>query len=195
MTQPYHHGALREALIGAAEAVLERDGIAALTLRAAAREAGVSHAAPAHHFGNLSGLLSALAAQGYGRFRTRILAEIAAAASGPESRAIALGRGYVGFAQASPGLFQLMFRSEQLDWSDPGLAAAGAAAIGLMMPANAVASAPPSLADLVAAMTHWSMAHGLASLLIDGRFAAVAEEMAPGVDVEMLIGKVLSGAQ
>src|SRR5213079_782408 len=53
---PYHHGALRDALLLAAERVLERDGLAGLTLRAVAREAGVSHAAPTHHFGDLTGL-------------------------------------------------------------------------------------------------------------------------------------------
>ena len=56
----YHHGDLKAALLAAAEAILERDGIQALTLRAAARAAGVSHAAPANHFGDLTGLLSEL---------------------------------------------------------------------------------------------------------------------------------------
>src|SRR5262252_8981675 len=62
---PYHHGALRDALLQAAERVLERDGLAGLTLRAVAREAGVSHAAPTHHFGDLTGLVSELAAIGF----------------------------------------------------------------------------------------------------------------------------------
>src|SRR3982751_372137 len=76
---PYHHGALRDALLEAAERVLERDGLPGLTLRAVAREAGVSHAAPTHHFGDLTGLLSELAAIGYTRFNA---AMIAANASG-----------------------------------------------------------------------------------------------------------------
>src|SRR5262245_52005851 len=63
----YHHGALREALLAAAEGILERDGITGLTLRAAARAAGVSHAAPKNHFGDLAGLLSDLAATGFER--------------------------------------------------------------------------------------------------------------------------------
>src|SRR5262249_36491176 len=58
--QPYHHGDLHEALLKAAKRVAEREGIKGLTLRAVAREAGVSHAAPAHHFGDVSGLLSEL---------------------------------------------------------------------------------------------------------------------------------------
>src|SRR6201987_5022966 len=64
----YHHGALRDALLQAAERVLKRDGLAGLTLRAAAREAGVSPAAPTHHFGDLTGLVSELAAMGFRRF-------------------------------------------------------------------------------------------------------------------------------
>src|SRR5258706_5554156 len=62
---PYHHGSLREAMLEAAERILERDGIAGLTLRAAAREAGGSHAAPENHFGDIRGLLSELAAVGF----------------------------------------------------------------------------------------------------------------------------------
>src|SRR5260370_4613036 len=62
---PYHHGALHDALLEAAERVLERDGLSGLTLRAVAREAGVSHAAPTHHFGDLTGLVSELAAIGF----------------------------------------------------------------------------------------------------------------------------------
>ena len=60
MNRPYHHGALRAALLDAAEAILDRDGIAALTLRAVAREAGVTHTAPRHHFGDLTGLRECL---------------------------------------------------------------------------------------------------------------------------------------
>src|SRR5450432_4723675 len=65
---PYHHGALHDALLKAAETVLERDGLQGLTLRAVAREAGVSHAAPTHHFGDLTGLISDLAAIGFRQF-------------------------------------------------------------------------------------------------------------------------------
>src|SRR6202012_11071 len=77
---PYHHGALRDALLKAAERVLERDGLAGLTLRAVAREAGVSHAAPTHHFRDLTGLVSELAAIGFRQFNTAM-----AAACAPET--------------------------------------------------------------------------------------------------------------
>src|SRR5262249_61189906 len=69
---PYHHGSLREAMLRAAESILERDGIRGLTLRAAAREAGVSHAAPKNYFGDVTGLLSDLAAVAFALFRAAV---------------------------------------------------------------------------------------------------------------------------
>src|SRR6201996_400720 len=72
--RPYHHGSLREAMLEAAEQILARDGIDGLTLRAAAREAGASHAAPKNHFDDLTGLLSDLAALGFRRFHRRLVA-------------------------------------------------------------------------------------------------------------------------
>src|SRR5262250_1370817 len=73
---PYHHGSLRVAMLRAAESILERDGIGGLTLRAAARQAGVSHAAPKNHFGDVMGLLSDLAAVGFARFRAAMEAHV-----------------------------------------------------------------------------------------------------------------------
>ncbi len=83
--RPYHHGDLRAAMLQAAEAILNRDGLGALTLRAAAREAGVSHAAPPHHFGDLSGLLSELAASGFVRFRAHLVVAADAAGDDPQT--------------------------------------------------------------------------------------------------------------
>src|SRR6202012_4086300 len=109
--RPYHHGALREAMLDGAERILARDGIEGLTLRADAREAGASHAAPKNHFDNVAGLLSELAAVGFWRFERRLL-DAAAGADTEEARLPALGRAYVEFATEFPGLFLLMFRSE-----------------------------------------------------------------------------------
>src|SRR5262250_3757625 len=81
---PYHHGSLREAMLRAAESILERDGIGGLTLRAAAREAGVSHAAPKNHFGDVMGLLSDLAAVGFARFRAAMEAHVGKSDPAPD---------------------------------------------------------------------------------------------------------------
>src|SRR5258706_5025520 len=112
---PYHHGALRDALLEAAERVLERDGLSGLTLRAVAREAGVSHAAPTHHFGDLTGLVSELAAIGFRQFNTAMAAAGAAAGASLMEKAMARAKAYVAYAQAHPGVYGLMFRTERLD--------------------------------------------------------------------------------
>lgn len=193
MVQPYHHGALRVALLEAAEAILDRDGIGALTLRATAREASVSHAAPTHHFGDLSGLLTELAAAGFVRFRASLEAEVAAAGTEPGAWLVALGRGYVGFARAYPGLFQLMFRSERLDWSSPALSAAGEGAFALLNQDEPEADQQPAsqgFPSLVVAMTRWSLVHGLSTLLIDGRVGPFVDKI-PGAEIETLIEGVL----
>src|SRR5438067_6308279 len=104
---PYHHGALRDALLQAAERVLERDGLAGLTLRAVAREAGVSHAAPTHHFGDLTGLLSELAAVGFRQFNAAMTSACEAAAT-PLEQALARPKAYVAYAQAHPGMYGIM---------------------------------------------------------------------------------------
>ena len=117
---PYHHGALRDALLQAAERVLEREGLAGLTLRAVAREAGVSHAAPTHHFGDLTGLVSELAAIGFRQFNAAM-----AAACTPDTphpgKGLARAKAYIAYAQAHPGMYGLMFRTERLDYSRPSL--------------------------------------------------------------------------
>src|ERR1700743_1066153 len=117
---PYHHGALRDALLEAAERVLERDGLSGLTLRAVAREAGVSHAAPTHHFGDLTGLVSELAAIGFRQFNAA-MAEACTPDMPYPARGMARAHAYVAYAQAHPGMYGLMFRTERLDYSRPSL--------------------------------------------------------------------------
>lgn len=190
----YHHGSLRQALLDAAEVILERDGINRLTLRATAREAGVSHGAPAHHFGDLSGLLTELAASGFVRLRETVLTEVSEAAgqAGPSDYTTALGRGYIRFARTHPGVFLLMFRSERLDWSSPSLSAAGPAAFALLSSQGVGETEVKSdFEKLIIASTRWSLMHGLATLIIDGRLAAMSQSV-PGADLEELIGQVLS---
>lgn len=194
MKQPYHHGSLRTALLEAAETILEQKGIGALTLRAAARDAGVSHAAPSHHFGDLAGLLSELAASGFIRLGEQIRAEVEIAGSDPKARILALGRAYVRFARTSPGLFLLMFRSERLDWSSPALSAAGASTFALLTQSEAGTPFQFSSLDFksfASVTARWSLIHGLSTLLVDGRLAKMSERV-PGVDLELLIGEILA---
>ena len=196
-SKPYHHGALREALLVAAEQILERDGMVGLTLRAAAREAGASHAAPKNHFGDLTGLLSELAAVGYDRFTTRLLAA-AEGLTTPQKRLNAIGRAYVEFAIANPGLFQLMFRSERLDTARPALRdqmersgrmlSGAVSAAHPEMPSESAAPASPS-ARIVRA---WAMVHGYTMLLLDAQLDAILGEEPCGADPMLLLDAMLA---
>jgi len=194
----YHHGALREALLAAAERILDRDGITGLTLRAAAREAGVSHAAPKHHFGDITGLLSELATVGFERFSDALLRE-AGEETAPGARKEAIGRGYVTFAWRHPGLFLLMFRSERLDTGRPALRAALDAAFGVLAGGVGALRGEPIEKALTlpqaARMAHaWSLAHGFAMLLIDGRLAPILARLPPGTDAMALLHATFSVA-
>ena len=193
---PYHHGALREALLQAAERVLERDGLAGLTLRAVAREAGVSHAAPTHHFGDLTGLVSELAAIGFRQFNAAMAAACDVASS-PLERALLRPKAYVAYAQAHPGMYGLMFRGERLDYSRPSLCqAADASFAGL---ANAVGAmrheqiGQDSLTlDQAAAIARaWSMVHGFTMLLLDGRLRETLHRLPEGTTPEQLLEAIL----
>jgi AcrR family transcriptional regulator len=200
MAKPYHHGDLAPALLRAAAEILEQEGLPALTLRAIARRAGVSHMAPAHHFGDLSGLLSELAAHGYRMFSEKLVKAQDQPAGRSVSRAMA--QAYVAFARDHPGLFQLMFRAERLDFSRPTLAAAArGASMALMRSAGCKAAAEgpaaPDLSgagarDLLARMVFdWSLVHGFAMLLIDGRLHAVMALQAGSWTSETLLDAAL----
>jgi AcrR family transcriptional regulator len=194
---PYHHGALRDALLEAAERVLERDGLGGLTLRAVAREAGVSHAAPTHHFGDLTGLVSELAAIGFRQFNAAMTA--AGAAGGPSGleKAMARAKAYVAYAQAHPGMYGLMFRTERLDMTRPSLhEAASASFAGLAGAIGAsrheqISEQALSLEQAAAIARAWSLVHGFTMLLLDGRLTDILRRLPKGTDAETLLDAML----
>lgn len=168
----YHHGDLRKALLDAAEEELKEKGIEGFTLRGCAKRAGVSHAAPAHHFGDANGLLTALAAVGFERFLAAQAARQAKSAPDARARHSAAGLGYIDFALANPELFRLMFSSRRADFGDPALQAAGTAGFDqLVADVGAVRKADPreSEAGMLDVMASWAVVHGLADLLLSGR--------------------------
>jgi AcrR family transcriptional regulator len=193
---PYHHGALRDALLQAAERVLEREGLAGLTLRAVAREAGVSHAAPTHHFGDLTGLVSELAAIGFRQFGAA-MAAARAADSAPEKRGMAAARAYVAYAQAHPGMYALMFRDVRPDYSRPSLhEAAGASFAGLAGAVGAqmqekISGDVLTLEHAAAIARAWSLVHGFTMLLLDGRLEDILRRLPKGTDAEKLLDAML----
>jgi AcrR family transcriptional regulator len=193
----YHHGDLHGALLKAARRVAERDGLQGLSLRAVAREAGVSHAAPAHHFGDVTGLISELAAIGFKRFS----AEMSAAASYatcPDSAAEGKAKAYVNFARDNPCLFQLMFRAERLDHSRPALREAAENAFASLAKTvgdrrrEVVSPDHLTLAQAADIARIWSMVHGFAMLYLDGRLQDVLDGLPEGTTAEMLLAAMLA---
>jgi len=166
--KPYHHGDLRNALLVAGEAELTERGIEGFSLRSVAKRAGVSHAAPAHHFGDVRGLLTALAAEGFRRFQAS-LDQREADITDPRERAVTAALGYLDFAQASPALFRLIFSSKRPDMTDPDLtAAAGVAYRHLVW---LIAELGGTDADVAAL---WAMSHGIADLAAGNRLRIVS---------------------
>jgi AcrR family transcriptional regulator len=186
----YHHGDLKAALVRAADEILAEEGLEGFSLRAAARRAGVSVAAPAHHFGSAAGLLSEVAALGFIELARHL--EVPAGRISPGKRLRRQGVGYVRFALTHPGRFHLMFRRDLLDEDHPGLREAGESALAQL---EQTVRAKHKLADreplnsaarsmLLAA---WSLVHGFAHLLLDGKLA----HMHAGATSDDLLEKVL----
>ena len=178
----YHHGDLRAALLAAGEAELAASGSAAFSLRRVARRVGVSHSAPAHHFGDADGLLDALATEGFRRFLAAMEArEAAAPRDDPRARMIGSGLGYVDFASASPALFRLMFATDRRPDRSPELITAGDAAFRHLADGIARLRGASPFEDasvMVDVMAAWSMVHGYAELMIFRRLppSATARE-------------------
>ena len=105
--RPYHHGDLRRALVDAGRRLLEVEGGAGISLRAVAREAGVSPAAPYHHFRDKSELLDALAFEGWDQLGNQMREALAAAGS-ERDRLVTLGVAYVRFARMNPAIYRVM---------------------------------------------------------------------------------------
>ncbi|MEU4237870.1 TetR/AcrR family transcriptional regulator [Actinoplanes sp. NPDC026619] len=182
----YHHGDLRRTLLQAADEAITEHGVAALSMRDLARRAGVSHAAPTHHFGDKAGLLTAFATAGFEQ-----LAKALATSRLASNSFIELGVTYIRFATTRRSLFEVMFRTDLYHADDPGLLAARAQAAdalyaavselpggllaadapdGPVRPARAgtAEAAPPEVRR--AGLAAWSMAHGFATLWLSGAF-------------------------
>jgi AcrR family transcriptional regulator len=178
----YHHGDLRETLIGAGRAILEKDGVEALTLRACARKAGVSHAAPQHHFASVNDLLAEIAATGFEDF-VIVLDKAAALSSSAVEKLKAMCRSYVAFARERPAVYQLMFgvaaplKSERLQ-------AAKVAAWEQL--ANQVSAAAGPDDKEAKAMQVWSAVHGFSMLVISQR-------LPPVIDIPQALSRVIDG--
>src|SRR5262249_6209279 len=164
---PYHHGDLRDALIQAAQEILESEGLAALSLRAVARRAGVSAAAPYHHFPDKQALLDAVAERGFDALTAAMTTRMDKL-SDAGARLDASGIGYVAFAVANPALFGLMFSTVgQNPAAGTSLDLARQRAYAVLQKAAAACS-PGGKASPEECLRLWALVHGIAKLVLEG---------------------------
>jgi AcrR family transcriptional regulator len=169
----YHHGDLPAALVRAAEEILEKQGVGALTLREVARKAGVSHGAPYRHFQSLDHLLAAVAEQGF-----RQLGEALKGRAPAE-----MGEAYVSFALGHPALFRLMFSG--------ALPGTGETARGVYRSLVEALSGQREIAQPErAAAAAWALVHGLSTLLLDGHLEELATRTGRKELVRAVLGAV-----
>ncbi|MDH3680301.1 MAG: TetR/AcrR family transcriptional regulator [Acidimicrobiia bacterium] len=179
----YHHGDLPNALKAAAAEVITEKGPAGFSLREVARRAGVSHAAPAHHFGDTTGLLTALAVDAF-RLLDEAMTVAAAAAEGPADRLARVGRAYVEVGLTNPAHLDIVFRPDLVNTSDPDYSEWGERAYGHLVDALEAIKQEmnPDLDVDDAARLCWSTVQGLIVLhpgmsSRDQRHGAGAEEI------------------
>jgi AcrR family transcriptional regulator len=184
----YHHGDLRAACVGAAMELLEEGGGTALSLRAVARRAGVSPAAPYRHYEDREALMSAVAALGYRELAERLGAAHPSPATPEQLTSVAVA--YVQFALARPALFRIMFGEPCDRDNDERTAATAAVTLYLR---KIVGQVFPEADGEAMATAIWALVHGLAFLHLDGKLdastpSAVAER------VTAAIGALLTAA-
>lgn len=191
--RPYHHGRLREAVLEAAIAEIEAVGTSELSMREVARRAGVSHAAPAHHFGDKAGIFTAIATRGF-----ELLAEeTGGLVPGGLVHAAA---GYVRFALNHRAHFEVMFRPDLYRPDDPDLIAARNASFDVLYRAVQDGLPPEQIGELLpTSVAAWSALHGFATLFLYGnlepRLGSIEPLEAFLVDVAhgmVILGEIIS---
>ena len=190
--KPYHHGDLRDALLSAAEQALADLPLEQISLREIARRAGVSHAAPKHHFSSLGQLLGEVAARGFERFVAEL--DVAAgrvADQSPAARMLAMARAYLRFAAANPAVYGLMFgKREDVVDRTPHLSNAMFAAWAQLE--GQVAGVVGPQRSKYAAVTVWSTVHGLAMLRLEHK---LPPHIDPDVALESVTRTLIAGLE
>jgi AcrR family transcriptional regulator len=182
---PYHHGDLRRALLASGLKLLEKLGPAQVSLREAARAAGVSHNAPYRHFDSREALLAALATEGF----EALAAAMEKAAQGKEGleRLRAIGAAYITFARKKPAVYLLMFGPELRKDVFPALKAAAEKSFEILR--QTIAEAAPAQTQRAAAIGAWALVHGLSHLIADRQ---LPDDLSVDATLDALIENVLA---
>lgn len=167
----HHHGDLKAALVNAGIDLLEEGGLKALSLRKCAARAGVSHAAPAHHFDGLAGLKQAIAEEGFRLFSHYLQTACDGGPQDPRGRLRSLCRGYLQFGLDHPGILAVIFGDQGL----AGLVHGGGkeeADAYLTLRDVAAPFVAPGQDRLVVETQIWSLIHGFTLLYLSGEFGS-----------------------
>jgi AcrR family transcriptional regulator len=165
---------LRSGLLRATEEILSEQGLDKFTLREAARRSGVSHGAPAFHFGDSAGLLTAYAAEGFNALTNLMLRYRSQAKRDRQSQLVAVGLAYVDYAIEHRPSFQLMFRSDRLKTDDLYFKEAAKRTFEQLKEVVApfLAQGNSSEQDrMMRLLLAWSLVHGFATLVLEGHLA------------------------
>ena len=168
---PYHHGGLKTALMNATEEILAEKGVEGFSLREAARRAGVSPAASAHHFSDKRGLLTAVATRAF----LELVSDLSNAAARSDTAVRAVAEAYVRFAADRPARFELMWRATLLDPDDRSYREAADQAFAVL---HRTITGQQQLVDVpfspesAPSLAIWSLVHGFATLLLNGVFGS-----------------------
>ena len=164
----YHHGNLREALLEAALTLIAEHGPLGFTFAEAARQAGVSPAAPYRHFRDREQLLADVAQQGFGLFEAALSQAWNQGAPDPMTAFCRIGVAYLDFARTRPGYYAAMFEAGIASDATPELREASERAFTVLRSAaeGLLAKVPPQQRPpaLMVALHVWSLSHGVASL-------------------------------
>jgi AcrR family transcriptional regulator len=197
----YHHGNLRRVLLDTAVRVIEKDGVAAVSLHALTKRAGVSSGAPYHHFASREQLLAAVALEGFELLVEEMHRAVIGCERDPAAYLEGLGRAYIRFAISHRGHFRVMFRAELRAHLGKGQGGVVDQALTLLQRAIArcqdaglVPAGDPRSLVLLA----WSTVHGASDLWIDSslsedQLVSNAEELVDsvaGTFVDLLTGRL-----
>jgi AcrR family transcriptional regulator len=167
----YHHGDLKAVILAQAATLVAQRGADGVSLRELARAAGVSHAAPAHHFTDRRGLFTALATEGFQL--------LAAALTDARPRFVDAAKAYVRFALDHPGHYAVMFDKSLYDETNAELVVAAAAARGELDRGVGTLVDPKAQADPEAsALAAWSLVHGFSLLWLNDAIDTGADPLA-----------------
>ncbi|MEO1206730.1 MAG: TetR/AcrR family transcriptional regulator [Pseudomonadota bacterium] len=181
----YHHGDLREALIGAVLQLIEEQGAENFSLADACRRAKVSTAAPYKHFKDRDEILEIIVMRAFNDMADHAVAEVEKHGPGTPESMVALGKNYIGYAVNRPALFRLMFGqnpkiNQARNVQDEGRRCFGSVIeqVAIYCRANGLEANALSIATRL-----WTFVHGMASLIIDDKY----QNVVPGLDLDAML--------